>query len=130
MEKSPAKAARYIFSGLIINSTNIYEKPTYTSEQEKPHAIKILYSTGDYLLTIIKQIYKTIQVVIIAMKKTRQCKIIENVMGGESILERKVSRDLNCGVELVKILGNSILGLEKKKGRFLKLGLFEEEQND
>lgn len=35
LEKSPAKAARYIFSVLIINSTNIYEKPTYTSEQEK-----------------------------------------------------------------------------------------------
>lgn len=99
LEKSPAKAARYIFSVLIINSINIYEKPTYTSEQEKLPAIKILYSTGDYLLTIIKETYKTIQVVITAMQKTRQCKIIESVMGEESILETKVSRDLNCGAE-------------------------------
>lgn len=61
------------------------------------------------------------------MKKIKYCKITENAMRKQLILERRVSRDLNYGVEFMKILGNSFLGLENIKGRFLKVGLFVEE---
>lgn len=60
------------------------------------------------------------------MKKTKTCRIIENVMV-KSLLERRVSRDLACVVGLVKVSGNSISSLEDNKGSFLNHGLFEEE---
>lgn len=70
----------------------------------KKTAFKILHSTGDYLMTIIKQIYENIQVVIIALKKTK----LQKVWWGRAHLERRVSRDQNYGIEPVKIQANSI----------------------
>lgn len=70
-----------VFSAFIINSTNIYKKPTYTSEEERLPTVKILHPTGGHLPTTITQTRKTSQVLTIVMKKTAQCKMIENLMG-------------------------------------------------